>query len=214
MVATHAHQDHIGGLPAILENFRPKELWVGANPQPQLLAQAAALRIPVIRRHAEPAFDLDGAKIEILSPPFDFRPTKAVNNDSLAFRIRYGARSFLLTGDMEKPMEARLLSNATDLHADVLKVGHHGSKTSTIQPFLDAVAPSIALISDGFENSFGHPHKDVLARLQDRHTAVLRTDLDGLITVRTDGQHLFTDTKKWSNGSFGAGPVWTPDLIQ
>ena len=80
-------------------------------------------------------------------------------------------------------MEGRLLTERADLHADVLKVGHHGSKTSTIQPFLDAVSPSIAVISDGFENSFGHPHKDVLARLQDRHSAILRTDLDGLITI-------------------------------
>jgi len=214
VIATHAHQDHIGGLPAILENFRPKELWVGANPQPALLENAARLNIKVINQHAEPPFNLSGAQIEILSPPADFPPTKAVNNDSLAFRIRYGARSFLLTGDMEKPMEARLLSLGQDLHADVLKVAHHGSKTSTIQPFLDAVAPSIALISDGFENSFGHPNKDVLTRLHDRHSAVLRTDLDGLITVRTDGQHLIMDTTRWSNGSHVAGSVWTPNLIQ
>lgn len=214
VVATHAHQDHIGGLPAILENFRPKELWVGAHPQPDLLAHAARLHIPVIYQHAEPAFDLSGAHIEILSPPPDFPPTKAINNDSLAFRIQYGARSFLLTGDMEKPMEARLLSERADLHSDVLKVGHHGSKTSTIQPFLDAVSPSIALISDGFENSFGHPNKDVLARLEKRHSAVLRTDLDGLITVRTDGQHLVVDTNRWSNGSSTFGPVWTTNLIQ
>jgi competence protein ComEC len=214
VVATHAHQDHIGGLPAILENFRPKELWVGANPQPQLLEHAARLHIPVIQRHAEQAFDFSGASVQILSPPEDFPPTKAINNDSLAFRITYGLRSFLLTGDMEKPMEARLLSEAADLHSDVLKVGHHGSKTSTIQPFLDAVSPSIALISDGFENSFGHPNKDVLARLRDRHSAVLRTDLDGLITVRTDGQHLMMDTATWSNGSSSVGSIWTPNLIQ
>ena len=124
---------------------------------------------------------------EILSPPADFVPAKSGNNDSLAFRIQFGARSFLLTGDMEKPMEGILLAENANLHSDVLKVGHHGSKTSTIAAFLDSVGPSIALISDGFENSFGHPHKDVLARLRDRHTAVLRTDLDGLITVRTDG---------------------------
>jgi competence protein ComEC len=210
VVATHAHQDHIGGLPAILENFRPNELWVGANPQPDLLASAALLKIPVVHQHSEPAFDLSGATVEILSPPEDFPATKAVNNDSLAFRIRYGARSFLLTGDMEKPMEARLLSRGEDLHADVLKVGHHGSKTSTIQPFLDAVSPSIALISDGFENSFGHPHKDVLARLYERRATVLRTDLDGLITVRTDGQHLTVSTSRWSNPVLSMGPVFTP----
>ncbi len=213
VVATHAHEDHIGGLPSILENFRPKELWVGANPQQALLDRAGSLHIAIIRRHAGPAFDFSGARIEILSPPPDYVPTKAINNDSLAFRVQFGARSFFLTGDMEKPMEARLVSGIADLHSDILKVGHHGSKTSTIQPFLDAVSPSIALISDGFENSFGHPHRDVLARLQDRHTAVLRTDLDGLITVLTDGQNIAMDTMHWSRGASLFGPVWTPDLV-
>jgi competence protein ComEC len=214
VVATHAHEDHSGGLPTILENFHPRQLWVGANPQQALLDRAARLHIPVIRQHDEPAFDFSGARIAILSPPPGFAPAKSGNNDSLAFSIHFGSRSFLLTGDMEKPMEGRLLSESADLHADVLKVGHHGSKTSTIQPFLDAVSPSIALISDGFENSFGHPHKDVLARLQNRHTAVLRTDLDGLITVRTDGQHLTMDTMHWSKGASLLGPAWNPDLIQ
>ena len=213
VVATHAHADHIGGLPAILENFHPRELWVGANPQQALLDHAARLHIPVTHCHAEPSFTLSGARIEILSPPPDFPPTKTINNDSLAFSIHFGARSFLLTGDMERPMEARLLYQNADLHADVLKVGHHGSKTSTIQPFLDAVSPSVAVISDGFENSFGHPHEDVLARLEDRHAAVLRTDLDGLITIRTDGQHLSIYTFEWSKGAPWFGPVWTPDLV-
>jgi beta-lactamase superfamily II metal-dependent hydrolase len=110
-------------------------------------------------------------------------------------------------------MESRLLYSGAAVRADVLKVGHHGSKTSTIQPFLDAVSPSIALISDGFENSFGHPHKDVLARLHDRRAAVLRTDLDGLITIRTDGRRLFMDTARWTAGAPTASPVWNPNLI-
>jgi competence protein ComEC len=214
VVATHAHEDHTGGLGAILENFHPRELWVGSNPQQALVDHARRLNIPITHHHAEPTFDFSGARIEILSPPPDFAPVKAGNNDSLAFLIHYGSRSFLLTGDMEKPMEGRLLSAGSDLHADVLKIGHHGSKTSTIQPFLDAVSPSIALISDGFENSFGHPHKDVLDRLDSRHIAVLRTDLDGLITVRTDGNRMTMDTMHWSNGGSVIGPVWNPNLIQ
>ena len=214
VVATHAHADHTGGLPAILENFHPRELWVGADPLPSLLDRARQLHIQVVPRRAEPSFDFSGTRLTILSPPPGFAPSKSGNNDSLAFRIQFGARSFLLTGDMEKPMEDRLLSQNVDLHSDVLKVGHHGSKTSTTQPFLDAISPSIALISDGFENSFGHPHKDVIARLHDRHTAVLRTDLDGLITVRTDGQHVTIDTIHWSKGSPYFGSAWNPDLIQ
>jgi competence protein ComEC len=214
VVATHAHADHTGGLPAILENFHPRELWVGANPLQSLLDRAAVLNITILRRHAAPPFNLFGAQIELLSPPADFSPSKSGNNDSLAFRIQFGSRSFLLTGDMEKLMEGRLLAQDIALHSDVLKVGHHGSKTSTIQPFLDAVSPSIALISDGLENSFGHPHKDVLARLNIRHTAVLRTDLDGLVTVRTDGQHLAMSTARWSRTRPLFGQVWNPDLLQ
>ena len=94
-------------------------------------------------------------------------------------------------------MEARLLGDGLVEHADVLKVGHHGSKTSSIPPFLDAVAPAVAIVSAGYENSFGHPHPDVLKRLQDRHAAVLRTDLDGLVTVLTDGHRLWFDMMAW-----------------
>jgi competence protein ComEC len=201
LVATHAHEDHSAGLAALMENFRPRELWTGTNPSAALLESAAHLGVRVAERRASPPFDFSGARIEVLSPPPDYVSTKPGNNDSLALRIAYGAHSILLTGDMEAPMEARLLSGSSLVHTDVLKVGHHGSKTSTIQPFLDAVAPSFAIISAGFENSFGHPHKDVLARLAGQHSAVVRTDLDGLITVRTDGRRLWLDTMAWRSSS-------------
>lgn len=123
---------------------------------------------------------------------------KIGNNDSLAFRVTYGDKTFLLTGDMERPMEGLLLTDPDALHADVLKVGHHGSRTSTIPPLLDAVAPSVAIISDGYENSFGHPHPDVLKRLTERHIAILRTDQDGLVSVSTDGHRLWFDEMAWS----------------
>jgi competence protein ComEC len=192
LVATHAHEDHSGGIGALLENFRPRELWTGANPLPRLIERAARFHVDALEKRAAPPFEFSGAIIEIVSPPPDYAARSPGNNDSLALRITYGAQSFLLTGDMERPMEARLLGRT--LQSDVLKVGHHGSKTSTMQPFLDLVSPSIAIVSAGFENSFGHPHKDVLARLGARHAAILRTDLDGLITVRTDGRKIWTDT--------------------
>jgi competence protein ComEC len=201
LVVTHAHEDHSGGAGALIENFGPREIWVGAAPNPRVIERARRFRIPVIERRASAPFAYGGATIEMLSPPPDYVPTKNLNNDSLAFRITYGAHHFLLTGDMERPMEARLIAEGRALHADVLKLGHHGSRTSTMQPFLDAVSPSIGVISAGFENSFGHPHRDVLARMADRHAAVLRTDLDGLVTVRSDGRRLSIDTMGWRGAS-------------
>jgi competence protein ComEC len=213
LVATHAHEDHSGGLAALLENFRPRELWVGANPAPALVERAGQLHIRTVAMHAPASFDFSGARIEVLSPPADYAAKTPGNNDSLAFRIAYGARSFLLTGDMERPMEQRLLDDqrlgyADTLHADVLKVGHHGSKTSTTEPFLEAVSPTVAVISAGYGNSFGHPHRDILARLAERHAAILRTDLDGLVTIRTDGRGLTLDRMSWHESSPGIAFDW------
>jgi competence protein ComEC len=201
LVATHAHEDHSGGIGALIENFHPRELWTGASPLPRVVERAARFHVPVIEKRAAPPSQFSGATIEVVSPPSDYAPRSPGNNDSLAFRITYGSRSFLLTGDMEKPMEASLLGQP--LHSDVLKVGHHGSKTSTTQPFLDLVSPSFAIISAGFENSFGHPHPDVLARLNARHTTIFRTDLNGLVTVRTDGLRMWSDTMT-TRGAFSA----------
>src|SRR5207248_3173716 len=146
-------------------------------------------------------FDLSGARVEILAPTLEYVPGKEPgNNDSLAFRISYGSRSFLLTGDLEAPVERRLLADGVISATDVLKVAHHGSRTSSTQAFLDAVHPSIALISAGFENSFNHPHPDVVQRLEESHTTILRTDLDGLATVRTDGTRLFFAISPWRDG--------------
>ncbi len=105
-------------------------------------------------------------------------------------RVSWRKISFLLTGDMEKPIEQELLADQAVGHSDVLKVGHHGSKTSTTEPFLDAVHPALAVISDGFENSYGHPHRNTLAALQSRHIPALRTDRLGLIRIWTDGYRL------------------------
>jgi competence protein ComEC len=159
---------------------------------------AARLGVRVLDRRAGDTFEFSGARIEILSPPPDYAAEKTGNNDSLAFRIAYGEKTFLLTGDMERPMEGLLRADPDALHADVLKVGHHGSRTSTIPPFLDAVAPSVAVVSAGYENSFGHPHPDVVKRLAERHIAILRTDQDGLVSVSTDGRRLWFDELAWS----------------
>ncbi len=200
VVATHEHVDHTGGLGAILDNFHPPELWTGAHTNEPVwrdLSEHARRRgVKIVPLCAGRAMEFGGARIEVLSPPEDYLPNDTPkNNDSLAFRVTYGQTSFLLTGDMEKPMETRLLADDRALRAVVLKVGHHGSKTSSSAPFLDAVHPAFAIISDGVDNSFGHPNRDVLERLAERHAEVLRTDTVGLITVRSDGRRITVQTQ-------------------
>jgi competence protein ComEC len=116
----------------------------------------------------------------------------AKNNDSLVLRLHFGNRTILLPGDAEKEAEHQMLaeSDATALHADVLKVGHHGSKNSTTEDFLAAVRPQVAIISAGEDNPYGHPNQELLQRLEAVGVRVLRTDRDGAIHVLTDGRTL------------------------
>jgi len=196
---THAHDDHAQGLPALIENFHPAELWTGATATSEawtaVSAKARSQKVSIVELRAGRAFDFGGAHIQIISPPPGYVPGESPkNNDSLGMRISYGQRSILLTGDMEKPMEIQALAAGEPLRADILKVGHHGSNTSTFEPFLDAVSPTFALISDGFENSFRHPHPQVLERLAAHRATILRTDLQGLTTIRTDGHKVSVET--------------------
>ena len=200
---SHAHEDHIGGLDAILRNFRVGELWVGAMPDSPAwdALRAAALEervnIHPLRRGAPFAFG--GATVQTLAPGDDYEPSSTPrNNDSLALRLTYGRRSVLLTGDIERQVEAELVSENLIEHTDVLKIAHHGSKTSSTPALLDAAHPAFGIISAGFENSYGHPHPDILARLTERGVEVLRTDMLGLVTIRTDGRSIEVNTSRWS----------------
>jgi competence protein ComEC len=196
---THAHDDHAGGLPAVIENFHPAQLWTGATPSSAAWSavrdKARAENVKILALSSGHSFNFGGARIDVVSPPADYVSGESpMNDDSLGLRITYRQRSLLLTGDMEKPMELRALSDGQPLRADILKVGHHGSNTSSTDPFLDAVSPVFAVISDGFENSFRHPHAKVLERLTAHRAGILRTDRDGLVTVRTDGRRVSIET--------------------
>ncbi len=197
---SHAHDDHIGGLPALVADFHPRELWTGATPDSagwrKLRDEAARDGVKVVPLEAPRHFDFGGAAIDVLAPLADYVPNDIPkNNDSLVLRIRYGKRVFLLTGDVEKPIEYRMLDENEITPIDVLKVAHHGSRTSSTERFLDAANAAFAIISVGTDNSYGHPNRDVLARLSEHHAEVLRTDRHGLITVRTDGQYLTVETR-------------------
>jgi competence protein ComEC len=199
LALTHAHEDHIGGLGALLENFHVKELWTGATPDSpswnMLRAHAQHNGVKIVAMCEGRRFTYGGAGIEVLGPPRDYIPGNAPrNNDSLALRLKFGVNSFLLSGDMEKQVEAELAGDGALAQTDVLKVAHHGSRTSSTAAFLDLVRPSFAVISAGYENSYGHPHSDVLARLAERHVTIFRTDRDGLVSIRSDGRRIRVET--------------------
>jgi competence protein ComEC len=195
---THAHQDHLGGLTAVLENFKVGELWIGREIQSPGLTKleelARAHGVPIRNEGFGDSFEWDGALCKVLWPEKNSGDisTTAKNNDSLVFHLRYRNRSFLLPGDAEMQAEAAILSGSPpgELRSDVLKVGHHGSKNSTAPEFLAAVRPQLAIISAGEENPYGHPSKELLQRLQDANVNILRTDRNGAIRVLTDGDSL------------------------
>jgi competence protein ComEC len=135
--------------------------------------------------------NIGGVHIRILAPAPDYVPEEtAKNNDSLVMELSYGQRRVLLTGDAEEPIERELAANGLLRPVTLLKVGHHGSKTSSSEEFLEQVKPEFAVISDGYQNQFHHPHPSVLARLKEHNAVILRTDQRGLITFRTDGQRI------------------------
>ena len=194
---THAHSDHMGGMFAVLGNFRPHELWVGSNPRTEeygaLMAEAAQLGIAVKSLHTGDDFEFGRMRVRVLSPAADYQPGAiAKNDDSLVLQVRYGATSALLEGDAESASEARM-ATLPDLHADLLKVGHHGSRTSTTPIFLQAVAPRYAVISVALHNLYHHPRFETLEHLEDAGVKTYRTDLDGEVTFVLDGAQVRTE---------------------
>jgi competence protein ComEC len=190
VVMTHAHPDHMGGLAALVRSFRPRAFWwsgvagQGATWR-RLEAALDETGTPaqlLARGSAAPEF-LD---VDVLSPPLEWTPPSQ-NDASLVLRVRRGRTALLLTGDVERAAEARLLEHPAGLRADVVKVAHHGSATSSAWPFVVAAAPAVAVVSVGAENRYGHPDAGVERAWRGAGARVLRTDRCGAIEVVLDG---------------------------
>ncbi len=200
IAASHGDADHVEGFDEIVRGFEIGAAMKGASTRrrapPSIFDQAvvaAGARLRNVKRGD--VFEIDGARVEVLSPfAHPDEPPMSDNNGSLVLRIKFGARSFLLTGDIEKEAEARLVLSESDLRSDVLKVAHHGSKTSSTVEFLEKVKPQHAVISVAEHSPFGHPHPEALARLQTTGASIWRTSECGAITISTDGSDLRVET--------------------
>jgi competence protein ComEC len=200
VVLSHPHPDHFTGLVSGLEAVKVDALWDTGQGEREdarggyaaLLAGMRRNGVPVIRPDALcGARDLGGARIDVLAPCPGPSPDRGPNDNSLVLHIAYGRRAFLFVGDSEHEAEADLVAlGSRRLRADVLKVGHHGSRTSSSAAFIAAVAPEFAVISVGLRNRFGHPHPNTLATLKKAGVKVFRTDDDGAVTAWTDGERL------------------------
>jgi competence protein ComEC len=205
---SHAHADHAGGAEAILNNFHPREVWgafdVDDKDWRRLAALARAAGSRVRSLHRGEAIQLGGVRWEVLAPFADLSP-RDKNEASLVVRASYGRHSLLLTGDMDRRTEALLLASGYAAQADILKVAHHGSKNSSLPRFLDALKPSLAMISAGYENNFGHPNPVTLNSLEQRHAVVLRTDRQGLVVARSNERWIEADGHP---EGFSLPPAW------
>jgi competence protein ComEC len=187
LALSHAHSDHMGGMPAVMRNFRPRELWVSIDPNSDayraLLSEAKDFGVQVRHFYAGDQLAWGGTRVTILAPETGYsNPLEPVNNDSLVMRMQYGKSSVLLEGDAEAPSEREMLAHGRVATVTLLKVGHHGSRTSTTQEFLDAAAPKDAVVSVGRGNTFGHPRYEVIERIAEARIKLYRTDQFGLTT--------------------------------
>jgi competence protein ComEC len=192
---SHPHEDHVGGLVAVLQNFSVGLVLDTGVPHPgpsyvQLLRLIKARRVPYRLARRGMQVDLgDGLALRILHPqePLFQGTSSDANLNSIVARLTFGRVAVLLTGDAEGAAETQLLDLGDDMRSLILKVAHHGSRTGTSPALLEAVRPAVALISVGAMNPFGHPDAEVIERLEDAGAAVYRTDLHGAVTVITDG---------------------------
>jgi competence protein ComEC len=187
---SHAHTDHLGGMRSVIANFQPRQLWYGVEspsfPFRELIETARRFHVEQRALIAGEGFDYGGVRIRVLNPEAGMPAhDPPVDDESLVLHMQYGSTSALLVGDSHRRIERLLVKEAPQ--ADLLKIGHHGSATSSSPEFLAAVKPRFAVASVGFYNSFHHPREDVMQRYSVAEIRTYRTDLAGAVSFFLDG---------------------------
>lgn len=198
MVLTHPHEDHLAGLVFVLDRYHVGAVMItgvmaSSNSYKHFLEIISNKHIPLILIDQTETIAFDDIRLEILYPQSSFKSQRMgnINNSSIVMKMVYKEVELLLTGDAEEAEEKELLASGINLQADILKVGHHGSETSSTEGFIKIVNPKIALISSGAGNSYGHPSPRTLKRFERLGIEVFRTDLEGTVHINTDGQTIY-----------------------
>lgn len=188
-VGTHPDADHIGQLAQVIGEFNVEEVWLPGNPSTSntylnVLQTIEASGTDYYEPRAGEVFDVGKMRIDVLYPD---QLTGDANGESVSMKLTYGDIRFVFTGDAGVTEEQAMIDSGAELEAEILHLGHHGSNTSTGNAFLQAVAPEVAIYSAGADNSYGHPHAEIIAAVENAGAAVYGTDVNGTIIVGTDG---------------------------
>ncbi|GAA0076442.1 ComEC/Rec2 family competence protein [Clostridium sp. CTA-5] len=193
IIATHPHEDHIGGMTTIINNFTIGEFYAPnithtTKTFENMVRALQNKKIKIKTPTSGDSLKLGNATLQFLAP--NNIKYNNLNNYSIACKLKYGNTSFIFMGDAESLSEGEILAKQLDISGDVLKLGHHGSRSSTSQAFLDKVNPKYAIVSCGKDNDYGHPHKETLDKLNKREVKIFRTDLNGTIIAVSNQKNI------------------------
>ncbi len=214
VLATHPHEDHIGGMTSIINNFEIGEFYAPKvnhttktfeNMIKALQNKGIKLTAPTVGD----TLNVGNATLQFLAP--NSATYQDMNNYSIVCKLRFGNTSYLFTGDAESLSEGEILAKQLDISADVLKLGHHGSHSSTSQAFLNKINPRYAIVSCGKDNDYGHPHQETIDKLNKKGIEILRTDVSGTIISTSDGNDITFNTSGTSTNTENTTDDNNPD---